>query len=160
MAILFNDASGKIITAVVVTCGKFATSVNDTNGKCSDSQDILPPVSTTLLINSLCCHWTGLSYSSQCCPCTCLCVPVQQHPVICQEVSGRQQLCCTWTCLPMKTCAAPAVQCTMYMSVYKSFRAVPGRVVLPHLDVSVYKSLCCTCIRVLNFCAAPLVVSV
>jgi hypothetical protein len=25
--------------------------------------------------------------------------------------------------------------CTVYMSVYKSFRAVPGRVVQPHLEV-------------------------
>jgi hypothetical protein len=31
---------------------------HDSNGKCSAGQEILPQVSTTLFINSLCCHWT------------------------------------------------------------------------------------------------------
>ncbi len=63
---------------------------------------------------------------------------------------------CTWTCLSTKPGAVP-VPCTVYMSVYKSFRAVPRRVLLSHLGVSVYLhlyvSVCtgCTCIRVLIF---------
>ncbi len=66
----------------VDTCGKFATIVNDSNGKCSDSQEILPLVSRTLIINSLCCHWTYMFYSKLCC----------------LDMSCYSSLCRSWTC--------------------------------------------------------------
>ncbi len=103
------------------------------------------------------------------------------------RVSLQALSCCTWTCLSTKACAAlmrvrllELLCCTwtclstravlhLCVCVYTSFCAAPGRVYLQesvlsvyksfvlHLDLSVYKSLCCTCVwlSTRELCAAP-----
>ncbi len=125
---------------------------------------------TSLVYSSPCCLWTCLSYSRLCCSGTCLCVcspaactiprgvwPIQQHLQTCLSIraavlhldvsvyksehllhltcrdrsTGATVLCFPWTCLHITTIA-------FVVPVYMCF-------FVPHLEVSVYKSPCCTC---------------